>query len=112
MILKAILTTQMLYIAIGNEQSPLAAKKAPNLSNKNTIVIGCHAPICYDLDFWGTGCYEWVTWQHEAGYAYMCKMQVRQTWLQLHRGGELCLPCCIVSIISETDTECIYDDQT
>ena len=30
---------------------------------------------------------------------------VGQTWLQLHRGGELCLPHCTVSIISETDNE-------
>ena len=27
-------------------------------------------------------------------------------------GGELHLPHCIVSVISETDMECVYDNQT
>ena len=28
------------------------------------------------------------------------------------RGGELCLPCCTVSIISGMGTEHVYNDQT
>ena len=69
-------------------------------------------PACHNLDFWGTGHYEGVMWQHEAGHAYMHGMQVGWTWLQLHGAGELHLPCYIVSVISETDMERIYDDQT
>ena len=46
------------------------------------------------------------------GHAYMCRMQVRWTWLQLCRVGELCLPHCIMSVISEMDMERIYDDWT
>ena len=60
----------------------------------------------------GTGHYEWVTWWQEAGYACTCRMQVGQTWLQLCGGGELCLPHCIMSIMSEMDTEHVYDNQT
>ena len=42
----------------------------------------------------------------------MCGTQVGWTWLQLHGVGELHLPHCIVSIISEIDMEHVYNDQT
>ena len=51
-------------------------------------------------------------WQHKAGHTYMHGTQVGQTWLQLHGVGELHLSHCIMSVISELDMECIYDDQT
>ena len=49
----------------------------------------------------------WTLWAgHVAtrgGSHLYVQMQVRQTWLQLHGVGELHLPCCTVSVISETD---------
>ena len=51
----------------------------------------------------GAGRYKWVAGWWEVGHAYMCGRLVGWTWLQLHRGGELCLPRCTVSVISGTD---------
>ena len=54
---------------------------------------------------WTSGC-----WTLQAGCGAMggrshlyVRALVGWTWLQLHRGGELCLTHCTVSIISETD---------
>ena len=50
-------------------------------------------------------------WMLQAGHAYMHGTQVEWTWLQLHGGGELHLPHCTMSIISETDMEHVYGIQ-
>ena len=73
--------------------------------DNDTVKEGCRSTILDCVTTWTSGC-----WMLQVGHGVMgggshlyAQVLVGWTWIQLHGGGELRLPRCTMSVISETD---------